>query len=82
MNRNAPMTSPELDLLNFIGFLSDLTCTKKYVLTEAPKRGGELMWATRSAPPPSQFMLATSLRFQYIHLINMIFNAVTSFAES
>ena len=52
MNRNAPMTSPELDLLNFIGFLSDLTCTKKYVLTEAPKRGGELMWATRSAPPP------------------------------
>ena len=31
---------------------SDLTCTKKYALTEGPKRGGgELMWATRSAPP-------------------------------
>ena len=27
---------------------SDLTCTKKYALTERPK--GELMWATRSAP--------------------------------
>ena len=32
---------------------SDLTCTKKYALTEGPKRGGggELMWATRSVPP-------------------------------
>ena len=30
---------------------SDLTCTKKYALTEGPKREGELMWATRSAPP-------------------------------
>ena len=32
---------------------SDLTCTKKYALTEGPKQGGggELMWATRSAPP-------------------------------
>ena len=33
---------------------SDLTCTKKYALTEGPKRGrggGKLMWATRSAPP-------------------------------
>ena len=34
---------------------SDLTCTKQYAVTEGPKRGceggGELMWATRSAPP-------------------------------
>ena len=32
---------------------SDLTSTKKYALTEGPKRGwgGELMWASRSAPP-------------------------------
>ena len=30
---------------------SDLTCTKKYALTKGPKREGELMWATRSAPP-------------------------------
>ena len=31
---------------------SDLTCTKKYALTEGPKRGvGKLMWATRSALP-------------------------------
>ena len=31
---------------------SDMTCTKKYALTEGPKRGGaELMWTTRSAPP-------------------------------
>ena len=36
---------------------SDLTCTKKYALTEEPKwvggggMGGEVMWATRSAPP-------------------------------
>ena len=29
---------------------SDLTCTKKYALTEGAKRG-ELIWATRSAPP-------------------------------
>ena len=29
---------------------SDLTCTKKYALTEGAKRG-KLMWATRSAPP-------------------------------
>ena len=29
-----------------------MTCTKKYALTEGPKRGGkELMWASRSAPP-------------------------------
>ena len=42
---------------------SDLTSTKKYALTEGPKRwGGEIMWATRSAPPPpSHFMLATGL---------------------
>ena len=60
MDRNAPMTIPELDLLNFIGFLSDLTCTKKYALTEEPNRGGELMWATHSASP-SHFMLTTSL---------------------
>ena len=32
---------------------SDLTCTKKYALTEGPKWGGELMWATCSAPPQS-----------------------------
>ena len=34
---------------------SDLTCTKKYALTEGPqwgRGGGEIMWATRSAPPP------------------------------
>ena len=30
---------------------SDLTCTKKYALTEGAKGGGELMWANRSAPP-------------------------------
>ena len=29
---------------------SDLTCTKKYALTKEPKREGQLMWATRSAP--------------------------------
>ena len=32
---------------------SDLTCTKKYALTEGPKRvggGGELMWVSHSAP--------------------------------
>ena len=42
---------------------SDLTGTKKYALTEGPKRGGggELMRATCSAPPPSHFMLATGL---------------------
>ena len=33
---------------------SDRTCTKKYALTEGPK-GGNLMWATRSAPPPRSF---------------------------
>ena len=43
---------------------SDLTCTKKYALTEGPKRVGELMWVTRSAPPPPPhpvIMLATGL---------------------
>ena len=30
---------------------SDLTCTKTYALTVGPKRVGELMSATRSAPP-------------------------------
>ena len=40
---------------------SDLTCTKKYALTDGPKQGEQVMWATRSAPP-SQFMLATGLK--------------------
>ena len=39
---------------------SDLTCTKKYALTEGPKPGAELTCATRL--PPSHFMLATGLR--------------------
>ena len=45
---------------------SDLIRIKKYALTEEPERGGELMWATRSAPPPSHFMLATGLCCQEI----------------
>ena len=46
-----------------VGKCSDLTCTKKYALTEGPKRGWgevELMWATCSA----RFMLATGFEFQ------------------
>ena len=37
--------------LGIVDKSSDLTCTKKYALTEGPKRVGELMWVTRSAPP-------------------------------
>ena len=36
---------------------SDLTCTKKYALTEGPKPGEEVNVATRSAPPPPQVIL-------------------------
>ena len=42
----------------------DLTCTKKYALTERGTEAGEeggLMWATRSALPPSHFVLVTGL---------------------
>ena len=44
---------------------SDLTCTKKYALTEGPKRvskgGGGRVNAGQSLSPPSHFMLATGL---------------------
>ena len=42
---------------------SDLTCTKKYALTEGPKRGGGGggVNAGHSLSPPSHFMLATGL---------------------
>ena len=42
---------------------SDLTCTKKYALTEGPKRGGRGVNVGYSlSPPPSHFMLATGLK--------------------
>ena len=44
---------------------SDLTCTKKYALTEGPKRGGggnNVGHSLSPLPPsPSHFMLATGL---------------------
>ena len=41
---------------------SDLTCTKKYALTEGPKRGGGGgVNVGHSLSPPSHFMLATGL---------------------
>ena len=43
---------------------SDLTCTKKYALTEGPKRGGGGGGGVNvghSFSPPSHFMLATGL---------------------
>ena len=48
---------------------SDLTCTKKYALTEGPKRGGGGGGGEKCGPPPppppppspSHFMLATGL---------------------
>ena len=45
---------------------SDLTCTKKYALTEGPKRGGGGWEAGGinvgySLSPPSHFLLATGL---------------------
>ena len=42
----------------------DLTCTKKYALTDWDQtrgRGGGLMWATRSAPPAIFCLLQASL---------------------
>ena len=42
---------------------SDLTCTKKYALTEGPKRGGGVN-VGHSLSPPSHFMLATGLASQ------------------
>ena len=43
---------------------SDLTCTKKYALTEGPKRGGGGVNVGHSLSPPSHFMLATGLERQ------------------
>ena len=45
---------------------SDLTCTKKYALTEGPKRGGGGGGGVNvghSFSPPSHFMLATGLEY-------------------
>ena len=41
---------------------SDLTCTKKYALTEGLKQGGGGVNVGHSLSPPSHFMLATGLR--------------------
>ena len=42
---------------------SDLTCTKKYALTERPKHeGGREVNVGHSLSPPSHFMLATGLK--------------------
>ena len=43
---------------------SDLTCTKKYALTEGLKRGGGGVNVGHSLSPPSHFMLATGLERQ------------------
>ena len=42
---------------------SDLTCTKKYALTEGPKWGGGGVKVGLSLSPPSHFMLATGRDF-------------------
>ena len=39
---------------------SDLTCTKKYALTEGPKKGG--VNVGHSLRPPNHFVLATGLQ--------------------
>ena len=49
---------------------SDLTCTKKYALTEGPKRGGGGN-VGHSLSPPSHFMFATGLKRQ-IHLTSVL----------
>ena len=41
---------------------SDLTCTKKYALTEGAKEGGGIN-VGHSLSPPGHFMLATGLIF-------------------
>ena len=45
---------------------SDLTCTKKYVLTEGPKLGGGVN-VGYSLSPPSHFMLSTGLEYPESH---------------
>ena len=46
----------KLETRGIVDKCSDRTCTKKYALTERAK-GGELMWATRSAPPVNLCLL-------------------------
>ena len=43
---------------------TDLTCTKKYALTEEPKPGGGGVDVGHLLAPPSHFMLATGLRLR------------------
>ena len=50
---------------------SDLTCTKKYALTEGPKREGELMWATRSAPPVILCLLRACCCFNIFQILGL-----------
>ena len=45
---------------------SDLTCTKKYALTQGLKRGGGIVNGGHSLSPPSHFMLATGLIGEYL----------------
>ena len=48
---------------------SDLTCTKKYALTEGPKRrGGGGVNVGHSLSLPSHFMLATGLKMKVLFL--------------
>ena len=66
VNTNGKLETRTKDIVDKF---SDLTCTKKYALTEGP---ANLMWATHSTPPPppapSHFILATGLNDHFLPL--------------